>query len=134
MYHLRPAKQKWSFIKDADVLLRYWEYTRDNSQLNLLELPQKVITLLALLLYKLRISATALFDINSIAKSNDMCIFYTSDLVRCERRERRRDKRSYKKFGNVSHKNFLFLTVTIQQHNDTIARWSKIHPHRQDRT
>lgn len=134
MYHLRPAKQKWSFIKDADVLLRYWEYTGDNSQLNLLELPQKVITLLALLLYKLRISATALFDINSITKSNDMFIFYTSDLVRCERRERPRDKRSYKKFGNVSHTNFLFLTVTIQQHNDTIARWSKIHPHRQDRT
>lgn len=128
MYHLRPAKQKWSFIKDADVLLRYWEYTGDNSQLNLLELPQKVTTLLALLLYKLRISATALFDINSITKSNDMFIFYTSDLVRCERRERPRDKRSYKKFGNVSHKNFLFLTVTIQQHNDTITRWVKNTP------
>ena len=128
MYHLRPAKQKWSFIKDVDVLLSYWEYTGDNSQLNLLELPQKVTTLLALLLYELRISATALLDINSIAKSNDMCIFYTSDLVRCERRERPRYKRSYKKFGNVSHTIFLFLTVTIQQHNDTIARWVKNTP------
>ena len=96
VYHLRPPKPKYSSIQDTDVLLRYWEHTGDNFQLKLLELPQHVIALLVLL-HGLTINATATLDISTITMSNDMSMFYPSELLRYDRQKSWRDKFIYEK-------------------------------------
>ena len=97
VYHLRPSKSKYSSDWDADILLRYWQQTENNSQLNLLELSKKITTLLVLL-HGLRINTIPTFDINLIALSNDTCIFYPSELLKHDQQGRLRDKIIYKKF------------------------------------
>ena len=98
VYHLRPSKSKYSSDWDADILLRYWQQTENNSLLNLLlELSKKVTTLLVLL-HGLRINTIPTFDINLIALSNDTCIFYPSELLKHDQQGRLRDKIIYKKF------------------------------------
>ena len=146
VYHLRPPKPKYSSIWDADILLRYWEQIEDNSKLNLLELFKKVTTLLVLL-HGLRISTIVIIDINLITMSNDLCIFYPSELLKYDRQGRPRDKIIYKKIENsklcpmavtkeylkrraeysVAHAKFLFANVNPYgpPHKDAIARWVK---------
>ena len=79
--------------------------------------------------------------------SNDLCIFYPSELLKYDRQGRPRDKIIYKKFENsklcpmaatkeylkrraeysVAHTKFLFTNVNPYgpPHKDTIARWVK---------
>ena len=151
VYHLRPLKPKYSSIWDADILLRYWQQREDNSQLNLLEISKKVTTLLVLLH---RISTIATFDISLITMSNDTCIFYPYELLKHDRQGKPRDKTIYKKFENsklcpmaatkkylkrrteynAAHTEFLFTTLRPNgpPHKDTLARWVKIHSHKQE--
>lgn len=60
-------------------------------QLKLLELSQHVITLLVLL-HGLTINATATLDISTITMSNDMSMFYPSELLRYDRQKSWREK------------------------------------------
>lgn len=65
-------------------------------QLKLLELSQHVITLLVLL-HGLTINATATLDISTITMSNDMSMFYPSELLRYDRQKSWREKFIYEK-------------------------------------
>ena len=65
-------------------------------QLKLLELSQHVITLLVLL-HGLTINATATLDISTITMSNDMSMFYPSELLRFDRQKSWREKFIYEK-------------------------------------
>ena len=98
------------------------------------------------LLHGLRISTIATFDVTLITMSNDMCIFYPSELLKHDRQGRPRDEFIYKKFENsklclltatqeylkrraeyIAHTKFLFTTVSPYgpPHKDAIARWMK---------
>lgn len=66
-------------------------------QLKLLELSQHVITLLVLL-HGLTINATATLDISTITMSNDMSMFYPSELLRYERKRAGEKNLFMKKF------------------------------------
>ena len=65
-------------------------------QLKLLELSQHVITLLVLL-HGLTINATATLDISTITMSNDMSMFYPSELLRYDRQKSWRENFIYEK-------------------------------------
>lgn len=61
----------------------------------------KNVTTLLELLHGLRISTIVTFDINLIMMSNDMCIFYQSELLKHDRQGRTRDKTIYKILKNL---------------------------------